>query len=197
VHKKKKKNTQKWFGHLGLLATDLEKEVSVHRKNQSRYASYIAKYANNSQQTLFEELDTETVVKGVKNSINRMEGGSYDRAQKVNSLDSLEELLLERSKIFRLLNFYWNFRIFWKKLRQNYKKINPALTIEFFGYLLPKQFREEALGDIYEARNEMRQKELSKASIFWNTFGKIVWLLISSLRIRLSNLIASEKEQNR
>jgi hypothetical protein len=70
-------------------------------------------------------------------------------------------------------------------------------VVEFCGFLLPKKYREEALGDIYETRHDMELKAWPKVSIFCVTFCEIVWLLVSGFRIRLSDFLDSEKERNK
>jgi hypothetical protein len=70
-------------------------------------------------------------------------------------------------------------------------------TIRFCGYFFPKKFREEAKGDITETRQEMLGSGCSKLIVNLVSSFKIICFILSSLRIRWSDFVDSEKERNR
>lgn len=77
------------------------------------------------------------------------------------------------------------------------EKISVAKIIMFCGYLFPKKFREEAKGDIFETRHEMKGNGCSKVAVNFVTAFKIFSLILGSLRIRLSDLVKTENEVNK
>lgn len=108
------------------------------------------------------------------------------KAQKVlNDLEDLVEYLEKFSK----LN---------KRLRK-YKKSDPAETwasrwiASPIAYLFPPERREEWLGDLYEVNREMLHKDYPSWLVNLNNVWKTLILVISALKIRLSDLFSLAK----
>ncbi|MBD2384386.1 hypothetical protein [Cylindrospermum sp. FACHB-282] len=99
-------------------------------------------------------------------------------------LIALEELA-EKLEKFSLLN---------KRLRK-YKKSEPGETwvSRWIGspiaYLFPPERREEWLGDLYEVNREMLHKSYPRWQVNLNNLGKTIILIISALKIKLSDLL--------
>ncbi|MEH2301051.1 MAG: hypothetical protein V7K88_19135 [Nostoc sp.] len=108
------------------------------------------------------------------------------KAQKVvnNLEDSVENL-----EKFSKLN---------KRLRK-YKKSEPAETwasrwiASPIAYLFPQERREEWLGDLYEVNREMQHKGYPRWLVNLNNVLKTVILVISALKIRLSDFFSLGK----
>jgi len=87
------------------------------------------------------------------------------------------------------------------KKKKNPDKPSPSQTFEKFldlvSFLLHKKFREEFIGDLKETRLEMQKRGHSKWSINTISFFKVCSVIWSALRIRLSDLFESEKENNK
>ncbi|MCC5668627.1 hypothetical protein LC653_33445 [Nostoc sp. CHAB 5784] len=108
------------------------------------------------------------------------------KAQKVlNDLEDLVEYLEKFSK----LN---------KRLRK-YKKSDPAETwasrwiASLIAYLFPPERREEWLGDLYEVNREMLHKDYPRWLVNLNNVWKTLILVISALKIRLSDFFSLAK----
>lgn len=85
-----------------------------------------------------------------------------------------------------------------KKLRK-YKKSEPAETwasrwiASPIAYLFPPERREEWLGDLYEVNREMLHKDYPRWQVNLNNVLKTVILVISALKIRLSDFFSLGK----
>lgn len=77
------------------------------------------------------------------------------------------------------------------------RKLNFEKTIRFCSYLFPRECREIAIGDITETRQEMISDGCSKIIVNLFSSFKIVCFILSTLRIRWSDFVDSEKERNR
>lgn len=102
-------------------------------------------------------------------------------------INDLEELAQKLEK-FSQLN---------KRLRK-YKKSDSAETwasriASQIAYLFPSERREEWLGDLYEVNREMLHKGYPHWQINLNNLAKTVILIISALKIRLSDFISLGK----
>ena len=98
--------------------------------------------------------------------------------------------MLRKISKFKVIKFI---RILYSENR----KLSFEKIIRFAGYLFPKKFREEAIGNITETRQEMLESGCSKLTVNLVSSFKIVCLILSSLRIRWSDFVDSEKESNR
>ena len=103
-------------------------------------------------------------------------------------IDDLEELA-EKLEKFSQLN---------KRLRK-YKKFESGETwasrwiASQIAYLFPPERREEWLGDLYEVNREMLHKGYPRWQVNLNNLGKTVILIISALKIKLSDLLSLGK----
>lgn len=108
------------------------------------------------------------------------------KAQKV--LNDLEDLV-ENLEKFSKLN---------KRLRK-YKKSDPAETwasrwiASPIAYLFPLERREEWLGDLYEVNREMLHRDYPRWLVNLNNVWKTLILVISALKIRLSDFFSLGK----
>jgi len=109
--------------------------------------------------------------------------------QKVNNLEELIEVVtaeVENLDKLSKLN---------KRLRK-YKKFDPAETWASrwiacqIAYLFPEERREEWLGDLYEVNREMLHKGYPRWIVNLNNLGKTVILVLSALKIKLSDLFS-------
>ncbi|MEH2453535.1 hypothetical protein [Nostoc sp.] len=108
------------------------------------------------------------------------------KAQKVvNDLEDSVENLEKLSKL--------------KKRLRKYKKSDPAETwasrwiASPIAYLFPPERREEWLGDLYEVNWEMLHKDYPRWVVNLNNVWKTVILVISALKIRLSDFFSLGK----
>jgi len=69
--------------------------------------------------------------------------------------------------------------------------------LDFTSFVLPKKIREEFIGDIKETRQEMERKGYSKWSVNTISCLKVCSVIWGALRMRLSDLLESEKENNK
>ncbi|MDF2387642.1 hypothetical protein JMG10_39725 [Nostoc ellipsosporum NOK] len=103
-------------------------------------------------------------------------------------VDNLEQLAENLEKISKLN----------KRLRK-YKKSEPAETwfsrwiASPIAYLFPEERREEWLGDLYEVNQEMLHKGYPRWQVNLNNFLKTLTLIISALKIKLSDLFSLGK----
>ncbi|WP_334812985.1 hypothetical protein [Nostoc sp.] len=86
-----------------------------------------------------------------------------------------------------------------KKRLRKYKKSEPAETwasrwiASPIAYLFPPERREEWLGDLYEVNREMLHKDYPRWQVNLNNVLKTVILVISALKIRLSDFFSLGK----
>lgn len=103
----------------------------------------------------------------------------------VNDLENSVENLEKLSKL--------------KKRLRKYKKSDPAETwasrwiASQIAYLFPPERREEWLGDLYEVNREMLHKGYPRWLVNLNNVLKTVILVISALKIRLSDFFSLGK----
>ena len=112
--------------------------------------------------------------------------------QKVNNLEQLIEVVtaeVEKQEKLSKLN---------KRLRK-YKKFDPAETWASkwiacqIAYLFPEERREEWLGDLYEVNSEMFHKGYPRWIVNLNNLAKTVILVLSALKIKLSDFLSVGK----
>lgn len=87
------------------------------------------------------------------------------------------------------------------KLLRKYKKTDPTETwsrrwvASPIAYLLPKERREEWLGDLYEVNREMLHKGYPRWLVNVINVGRTAILVVSSLHIKLLDLLSLGRER--
>lgn len=72
-----------------------------------------------------------------------------------------------------------------------------GLKLRFLIYIIPKNFREELLGDLLEQRSKMKEGKQPNWFINLVSLVQIFFVVVAMLKIRLSDWINPEKEKNK
>lgn len=148
--------------------------------------------------TEIEDNDWEFTIKEIQLKTQILEAITSLKSEEV--IEVVEELIAQKvvTNLEDLVENLENLSKLKKRLRK-YKKSDPAETwtsrwiASPIAYLFPPERREEWLGDLYEVNWEMLHKDYPRWLVNLNNVWKTVILVISALKIKLSDFFSLGK----
>ncbi|WP_334741118.1 hypothetical protein [Nostoc sp.] len=148
--------------------------------------------------TEIEDNDWEFTIKEIQLKTQHLENITSLKSEEV--IKVVEELIIQKV-VNDLENSVENLEKLskLKKRLRKYKKSDPAETwasrwiASPIAYLFPPERREEWLGDLYEVNWEMLHKDYPRLLVNLNNVWKTIILVISALKIRLSDFFSLGK----
>ncbi|WP_375469205.1 hypothetical protein [uncultured Nostoc sp.] len=148
--------------------------------------------------TEIEDNDWEFAIKEIQLKTQHLEAITSLKSEEV--IKVVEELKAQKvlNDLEDLVEYLERFSKLNKRLRK-YKKSDPAETwaskwiASLIAYLFPPEVREEWLGDLYEVNWEMQHKGYPRWLVNLNNVLKTLILVISALKIRLSDFFSLGK----